>query len=217
MCEGSLELVQRYSPMDADAEKWRLALIVSVSVLNSVFYWWMFLSLHRLLSFLDARKQEVKLHIYKQLTAVLLASLLAAIAYAVYQIYFSLQQKQLEEWSQLYLLDQGAPFIIYTVILLTIAALWRPSAEGKQYHYSQLQAAEQPMHDVDTDDDQFAQHSKNERGEAGGSDDSDDEDDDGNDENDTAPQQQQEPAEPPQTQQPQPVQKMRAQFSIGDE
>ena len=218
LCEGGLELVQRYSPLDADAEKWRLALIVPVSVLNSVFYWWMFLSLHRLLSFLDARKQEAKLHIYKQLTAVLLASLLAAIAYASYQIYFSLEQKQMEQWSQLYLLDQGAPFIIYTVILLTIAALWRPSAEGKQYHYSQLQAAEQPLHEEDEDE----QFSKNVRGEAGDSEDEDEDAqlDDESDEEETAAQQaaqqqQQQQQEEEEVEVSAPPQKVRAQFSIG--
>ena len=225
LCEGGLELVQRYSPLDADAEKWRLALIVPVSVLNSVFYWWMFLSLHRLLSFLDARKQEAKLHIYKQLTAVLLASLLAAIAYASYQIYFSLEQKQMEAWNQLYLLDQGAPFIIYTVILLTIAALWRPSAEGKQYHYSQLQGAEQPPNDEE--DEQFGV-SKNIRGEAADSDDDEEEDaqldDDSDDEHSVQhfqQQQQQQRDEADEAEEddsrPQPVQKVRAQFSIGGE
>ena len=216
VCEGGLELVQRYSPLDADAEKWRLALIVPVSVLNSVFYWWMFLSLHRLLSFLDARKQEAKLHIYKQLTAVLLASLLAAIAYASYQIYFSIEQAQMEKWNQLYLLDQGAPFIIYTVILLTIAALWRPSAEGKQYHYSQLQAAEQPLND--DEDDQFAVN-KNVRGEAADSDDEDDEDaqldDESDDDEANTQQQRREDEEDMQHSAPVPLQKVRAQFSIG--
>ena len=216
VCEGGLELVQRYSPLDADAEKWRLALIVPVSVLNSVFYWWMFLSLHRLLSFLDARKQEAKLHIYKQLTAVLLASLLAAVAYASYQIYFSLQQKQMENWNQLYLLDQGAPFIIYTVILLTIAALWRPSAEGKQYHYSQLQAAEQPLND-DEEDEHFGV-SKNVRGEAADSDDDEEEDaqlDDDTDDDENGTQQLQREDDTTEKSTPQPVQKVRAQFSIG--
>ena len=37
-CETGLELIQRYSQIDASVEKWRIGLIIPVSVLNSVFY-----------------------------------------------------------------------------------------------------------------------------------------------------------------------------------
>ena len=38
LCETGLELIQRYSQIDANVEKWRIGLIIPVSVLNSVFY-----------------------------------------------------------------------------------------------------------------------------------------------------------------------------------
>ena len=37
-CETGLELIQRYSQIDASVEKWRIGLIIPVSVLNSIFY-----------------------------------------------------------------------------------------------------------------------------------------------------------------------------------
>ena len=58
----------------------------------------MFLSLHRLLVYLDARKQVVKLHIYRQLTVVLTASLILGVMYAAYQIYFTINQQQMIKW-----------------------------------------------------------------------------------------------------------------------
>ena len=39
-CETGLELIQRYSQIDASVEKWRIGLIIPVSVLNSIFYWY---------------------------------------------------------------------------------------------------------------------------------------------------------------------------------
>ena len=207
LCESGLEMIQRYSQIDASVERWRIALIIPVSVLNSVFYWWMFLSLHRLLLFLDGRKQLVKLHIYRQLTVVLIASLVLAVLYAGYQIYFTVSQQQMSRWSSLWLLDQGIPFMIYTLILLSIALLWRPSAEGKQYQYSQLQGAE-----GDQDDGADFAVEKNERGEAGDSDD-EDEEDAGLDDDDTEAED--EAARAAADSEQPPVQKVRAQFSIG--
>ena len=163
----------------------------------------MFLSLHRLLVYLDARKQAVKLHIYRQLTVVLTASLILGVMYAAYQIHFTINQQQMVKWASLWLLDQGIPFMIYTLILLSIAALWRPSAEGKQYQYSQLQVG-----DGEVDDDELNME-KNERGEAGDSE--DDEDDAGLDV------EEEEVEAPPEEEETKPPQKMRAQFSIGEE
>jgi len=136
--ESALEIVTRYSQSNALADHWRIGLIVPVSILNSVFYWWMFLSLHRLLDYLDARKQTAKLSVYRQFTAVLIASLILAVIYALYQIYFTTTRQQVLHWSNLWLLDQGIPLMIYTIILLAIAILWRPSPSSKRYAYSQL-------------------------------------------------------------------------------
>ena len=181
-----------------------LALLLCVTLCR-----WMFLSLHRLLVYLDARKQAVKLHIYRQLTVVLTASLILGVMYAAYQIYFTINQQQMIKWANLWLLDQGIPFMIYTLILLSIAALWRPSAEGKQYQYSQLQVG-----DSEDADDEFGAE-KNERGEAGDSEDEDEEDAgldvdlDQDSDHHTETAEKEAPAKPPQ--------KMRAQFSIGGE
>ena len=101
--------------------------------------------------------------------------------------------------------------MIYTLILLSIAVLWRPSAEGKQYQYSQLQAGEG---DPEMDG-EFDAMEKNERGEAGDSD-SEEEEDAGLDVNDSDLDSAQphdtdeEPSKPPQ--------KVHATFSIsGDD
>ena len=108
--------------------------------------------------------------------------------------------------------------MIYTLILLSIASLWRPSAEGKAYQYSQLQVG-----DSEEADDEFGAE-KNERGEAGDSEE-DDEEDAGLDvdvdvDTDTDAQQQQqlqEEAQEAEKEPAKPPQKVRAQFSIGGE
>jgi len=65
-------------------------------------------------------------------------SLLAAVAFALYQIYYLATDQIVVHWSQLWLLDGGFSFMLYTVILFSIAFLWRPSKSSRRYAYAQV-------------------------------------------------------------------------------
>lgn len=216
-CEVALEFVQRSQSLanshsDNDSaedpvarakafDRWRVALIVPVSLLNSILYWWTLLSLHRMLIFLSMRKQTAKFAIYRSFTVVLVISLAMAVCYAGYQIYISVTLTAASHWETLWLIDEGAPFIIYTTILVAIATLWRPSSNSKAYQYSQLQTNgefDQSMQpdSMGFDDEMDAngndmiemaeQDSVHERGELhGGSSDEEEEDIESDDEDDT--------------------------------
>jgi hypothetical protein len=168
--ESALEIVQRYSQSNSIADHWRLGLIIPVSILNSLFYWWMFLSLQRLIGHLDSRKQYAKLSIYKKFAGVLILSLVLAVMYAMYQIYYASMGQDGNSWQKLWLLDQGIPLMIYTIVLVSISVLFLPSENSRAYAYSQLGSVdemEMDAYDMDTegeedsneesdDDDNFA-------------------------------------------------------------
>lgn len=149
--EASLELVTRYAQTNEVAEHWRVILSLPVAVLNAIFYWWIFVALQRTHSELSTGGQAHKLAIYRQFTIVLVVSLVAAVCFAFYQIYFMTTHQFALHWANLWLLDGGFSVILYTVVLITILFLWKPSKDSRRYAYSEL-----PINQNDDDeDDQF--------------------------------------------------------------
>ena len=69
-------------------ETWmRVVLIPPVAIINGIFWWWTFVSLNRTIEYLKVRRQSAKLQLYKHFTMVLVIALIAAIAFAVYEMY----------------------------------------------------------------------------------------------------------------------------------
>ncbi len=66
-------------------------------------------------------------------------------------------------WSLLWLLDGGFALILYTIIFLVIAFLWRPSTDSRRYAYAELSLGENGAlggnpgspDDEDDDNDEF--------------------------------------------------------------
>ena len=85
--ETALELVIRYGQTNAVAQKWRMFLSFPVALLNAITYWWIFFALYRLTAQLATRKQLLKLQLYKRFSSVLMFSLIAAVVFALYQMY----------------------------------------------------------------------------------------------------------------------------------
>jgi hypothetical protein len=65
-------------------------------------------------------------------------------------------------WSLLWLLDGGFQLLLYTLIFLGMAWLWRPSSDSRRYAYAELsigghtgQQGPSSMDDADGDEDEF--------------------------------------------------------------
>ncbi|ETO30755.1 hypothetical protein RFI_06363 [Reticulomyxa filosa] len=83
-------------------ETWmRAILIPPVAILNGIFWWWTFISLKATIDMLKTRKQSAKLQLYKSFTLVLLAALLAAIGFAIYEMYYMLRELYFQQWDRL--------------------------------------------------------------------------------------------------------------------
>jgi len=153
VAESALELLIRYDETDEVGTFWRVVLSLPPAILNAIVYWWIFLALSRLTEQLKIRRQDDKLQIFTQFTRVLMFSLLLAVGYAVYQMYYMSSGFEYSKWQNKWLLDTAIPELLYTLVLLTILILWRPSTNNKRFAYAQLAPTEATA--LPDDEDEF--------------------------------------------------------------
>lgn len=147
VAETSLEIVIRYAQTNEVGERWRVTLSIPMSITNAIFYWWTFVVLSETKTYLKERNQAVKLALYVRFTRVLVLSVFAAVIFAFYQIWFVSTEQMKTNWSERYLFDGAMEMILFTIILLAIMFLWRPTANNQRYAYSQV--ASDGMDDLD--------------------------------------------------------------------
>merc|ERR1719249_658064 len=139
-------------------ESWmRVMLIPPVAIINGVFWWWTFVALNRTIEQLKVRRQTAKLQLYKAFTLCLVAPLMAAITFAVYEMYYVLKELYFAQWQQLWFMEVGFWQILFTAIFITIMVLWRPSPHFKKYaYYNQGPSGEHADEYGDADDEEAA-------------------------------------------------------------
>merc|ERR1712176_239870 len=117
-------------------ESWmRVILIPPVAIINGVFWWWTFVSLNKTIEQLKIRRQSAKLQLYKSFTLVLVVTLIAAITFAIYEMYYVLKELYFAQWQKLWFMEVGFWQILFSSIFITIMILWRPSEHFKRYAY----------------------------------------------------------------------------------
>jgi hypothetical protein len=85
--EGIMREDQIYSNITRPT---KVLLALPIALLNSVLYWWTFITLWRVMEFLKQGQQHDKLTLYRAFTIVLSVSLVAAIGFAGYQMVYSI-------------------------------------------------------------------------------------------------------------------------------
>eukprot|EP01083_Nonionella_stella_P080657 221726_1 len=117
-------------------ESWmRVILIPPVAIINGIFWWWTFVSLNKTIEQLKIRRQSAKLQLYKSFTLVLVITLIAAITFAIYEMYYVLKELYFAQWQKLWFMEVGFWQILFSSIFITIMILWRPSEHFKRYAY----------------------------------------------------------------------------------
>jgi len=142
-------------------EPWmRVILIPPVAIINGIFWWWTFVSLNKTIEQLKIRKQSAKLQLYKSFTLVLVITLIAAITFAIYEMYYVLKELYFAQWEKLWFMEVGFWQILFSSIFIAIMILWRPSEHFKRYaYYNQgtTQDVDNEYGDYDKDYDEAAQ------------------------------------------------------------
>merc|ERR1712137_197376 len=111
-------------------------IIFPAALLDTIFYWWIFLSLSRTIQQLTLRKQEVKLRMYTSFLYVLIGSGFVTVAVIIYQTILIITSSEDAMWNTWWIF-QAFWHLLYFTIMLAIAFLWRPTTNNTRYAYKE--------------------------------------------------------------------------------
>ncbi|KAK4536584.1 hypothetical protein CDCA_CDCA09G2609 [Cyanidium caldarium] len=144
----ALELLETVGHL-GEARLWvALMAILPVSVLEAVFYAWTFAEMRNNIAYLVSRQRTEKLRMYIRFVVLLIVVAVVGLAFELYVIWTNARRPQDVErwfdrnWRRFWLLG-GFPTLgagafydgWYFVLLLGIAAIWRPAHATLTYHY----------------------------------------------------------------------------------
>ncbi|XP_030632908.1 transmembrane protein 87A [Chanos chanos] len=110
---------------------------IPLAVLDSALCWWIFVSLAQTMKLLRLRRNVVKLSLYRHFTNTLIFAVIASVVFIIWTTKtFKLSQCQ-SDWRELWIDDAFWRFL-FSLILLVIMFLWRPSANNQRYAFSPL-------------------------------------------------------------------------------
>jgi hypothetical protein len=106
-----------------------------LSLVDSLICWWIFASLVRTIRDLALKKNDVKLALYKHFRNTLIFAILASMAFIIWSVSRHRVPECIVEWKSLWL-EEAFWHILFSMLLMVIMFLWRPSANSQRYAYS---------------------------------------------------------------------------------
>ncbi|XP_078673913.1 transmembrane protein 87A-like isoform X1 [Branchiostoma floridae x Branchiostoma belcheri] len=146
---GSVEGCLRSIRPKQDPTNQALLASIPLAVLDSAICWWIFSSLVQTTRTLRLRRNLVKLSLYRHFTNTLIFAVLASIGFMIWSFKTIRFTQCLSDWSELWV-DEAYWHLLFSVILMVIMVLWRPTANNQRYAFSPLTEeqdveAEEPM------------------------------------------------------------------------
>ncbi|XP_065051994.1 transmembrane protein 87A-like [Rhopilema esculentum] len=123
------------SPKAAPSRQQMIAAIPLV-VLDSVLCWWVFTALVQTTRTLRIRKNVVKLSLYRHFTNTLIFAVVASVIYMAWSIKTH-TYGDCTDWTEVWLDDAFWPFL-FSLVLLVIMILWRPTNNNQRYAFTPL-------------------------------------------------------------------------------
>ncbi|XP_012598270.1 transmembrane protein 87B isoform X2 [Microcebus murinus] len=116
-----------------------LVLLASLplSLLDSGLCWWIFISLAQTMKTLRLRKNTVKFSLYRHFTNTLIFAVLASVVFMVWTTKTFRIAKCQSDWMERWVEDAFWSFL-FSLILIVIMFLWRPSANNQRYAFMPL-------------------------------------------------------------------------------
>ncbi|XP_048259265.1 transmembrane protein 87A-like [Haliotis rufescens] len=146
---GSIEGCMRALKPKSDQSNELMLAAVPLAVLDAVICWWIFSSLVQTTRTLRLRRNIVKLSLYRHFTNTLIFAVLASIAYMIWSITQHKMKACITDWRELWV-DEAFWHLLFSVLLLIIMILWRPTANNQRYAFSPLLDAAEDDVDDDT-------------------------------------------------------------------
>ncbi|XP_031573117.1 transmembrane protein 87A-like [Actinia tenebrosa] len=141
---GIVEGYLRSHRLKADPSKEQLIAGIPLAVLDAAICWWIFMSLVQTTRTLRIRRNVIKLSLYRHFTNTLIFAVLASVAYMIWSIKTHKFAECIKDWSELWL-DEAFWHFLFSIILLVIMVLWRPTANNQRYAFT-------PIVDFDEDE-----------------------------------------------------------------
>eukprot|EP00300_Choanocystis_sp_HF-7_P029852 c3770_g1_i1.p1 GENE.c3770_g1_i1~~c3770_g1_i1.p1 ORF type:complete len:322 (+),score=71.21 c3770_g1_i1:612-1577(+) len=136
------DVVLSYGQMTSTLERRGVFFVFPVAAIDSIFFLWILQEISTNITELSERKQIAKLRVYRQFWQLLFAAGVFSVLWALYQIVMTFGSDEDGRWDSLWTYE-GMWHIIYFVVLVAVAILWRPNPNTKAYVY---------MDQVGTDD-----------------------------------------------------------------
>lgn len=128
---------------------------IGLALLDSAICWWIFSSLSQTTRTLRLRRNVIKLSLYRHFTNTLIFAVLASVVFMVWVTFDHRTAECLTDWKELWF-DEGYWHLLFSLVLLVIMFLWRPTNNNKRYAFTPLLDAADD--EQDEDEEQQAPH-----------------------------------------------------------
>ncbi|CAN6584448.1 unnamed protein product [Malus baccata var. baccata] len=113
----------------------RLFLVLPDAFLDAFLILWIFTSLSKTLEQLQAKRSSVKLDMYRKFSNALAVTVIASVAWIVYEVYFKATDPFNEKWQSAWVITAFWDILAFA-LLCVICYLWAPSQSSQRYAYS---------------------------------------------------------------------------------
>ncbi|XP_030599911.1 transmembrane protein 87A isoform X2 [Archocentrus centrarchus] len=120
-----------------DKNSSRILCDIVLAFTDSCVAWWIFVSLAQTMKLLRLRRNVVKLSLYRHFTNTLIFAVIASVIFIIWTTRTFTMSKCQSDWRELWIDDAFWRFL-FSIILLVIMFLWRPSANNQRYAFSPL-------------------------------------------------------------------------------
>lgn len=110
---------------------------VPLTVLDTAICWWIFSNLVQTTRTLRLRRNVVKLSLYRHFTNTLAFACIASVAFMIWVIRAHRMTDCITDWKELWV-DIAYWHLLFSVILLVIMVLWRPTNNNQRYAFVPL-------------------------------------------------------------------------------
>jgi len=142
---GIYGVVHEITPAAAEKTNAEMLVIIPVSVLDALIFWWIFFSLHHTMKVLSLRQNVVKLTLYKRFQFILAVAVISTIAFTGWDLTIKSAIPSTDpaaaeqEWRNEWFREWAFWHLLFCGILTGIMFLFRPTMNNSRYAYAALE------------------------------------------------------------------------------
>ena len=132
-------IVAPYKPMTM---RQQLYAFIPRAVINAIMIWWIIVSLVSTIRTLRLRRNVIKLSLYRHFSNCLIFAIVSFIAFEAWWRHLT-KDGCVKNWKEYWLSDEIFWNLLFTLVLIVIMVLWRPTVNNSRYAFSPLLDADE--------------------------------------------------------------------------